>query len=204
MEFLKIILVLVVLFVNLMITPAAFADRIAKKSADYPVVTQTLKDLLQVSKDPDQTEYQPAELQQKISDLKLQKYILETAEDLGICRNETGKTLGVYAHKAGSNRPNTLYYLASGEETDDDYECDGIYLPNDAKIAGFDLTGESSALKFLDGTQLVATSNSETGEIELNLPSALTTLIKAGEKGWSIPTLAQADIDAQTPNAPVD
>jgi hypothetical protein len=40
--------------------------------------------------------------------------------------------------------------------------------------------------------------------MELNLPLALTQLVKAGDVNWTIPTLTQADIDAQTPNAPID
>ncbi len=205
MKELKMLLVLLVCIVSFAIAGPAAADPIAKKSPDYPVVTQALNDLLQLQKDPNQTTYQPEELQQKIADVKLQKYILESSKGWGTCRNETGKTLAVYAHKPKTSAINTLYYLGAGQETDDDWDCDGLYLPSDAKIAGFNLTGSDPvALKVLDGSRLVATTNPDTGELELNLPPALTQLVKAGEVNWSIPVMAQADIDAQVPNAPVD
>ncbi len=205
MKALKILLVLLLCVVSLAIAGPASADRIAKKSPDYPVVTQALNHLLQLQKDPNQTTYQPEELQQKIADVKLQKYILETSKNWGTCRNETGKTLAIYAHQPKASATNTLYYLGAGQETDDDWDCDGVYLPSDAKIAGFNLTGSDPvALKILDGSRLVATTNPDTGELELNLPLALTELVKAGEVNWSVPAMAQADIDAQVPNAPVD
>ena len=192
-------------FINLAIAQPSLADRIAKKSPDYPQVTQALKDLLKVKADPSQSEYTVEQIQQKTADLQLQKYILETSEDWGTCRNETGKTLAVFAHKPKSSGTNTLYYLGSGKSTDDSWDCDGVLLPNDAKVAGFNLTaGEPAALKILDGTQLVATTNPTTGEVELNTPLALTKILNVGEPNWSIPNLAQADIDAQKPNAPID
>jgi hypothetical protein len=187
MKRLKVLLVLLVCLVSFAIAGPALADRIAKKSPDYPVVTQALSDLLQLQKDSNQTTYKPEELRQKITDVKLQKYILESSKHWGTCRNETGQTLAVYAHKPKKSLTNTLYYLGAGQETDDSWDCDGLYLPSDTKIAGFNLTGtDPVALKILDGSQLVATTNPATGEMELNLP------------------LAQADIDAQTPNAPID
>lgn len=205
MKGLKMLLVLLVCLVSFTIAGSAAADRIAKKSPDYPVVTQALNELLQLQKDPDQTTYKPEELQQKIAEVKLQKYILETSKNWGTCRNETGKTLAVYAHKPKTSMTNTLYYLGAGEEIDDDWDCDGLYLPSDAKIAGFNLTGSDPvALKVLDGSRLVATTNPDTGEMELNLPLALTQLVKPGDVDWSMPAMAQADIDAQVPNAPID
>lgn len=205
MKGLKLLLVLLLCLVNFAIAGPALADPIAKKSPDYPVVTQALNDLLQLQKDPNQTTYQPEELQQKIADVKLQKYILESSKGWSTCRNETGKTLAVYAHKPKAAATNTLYYLGTGQETDDDWDCDGLYLPSDAKIAGFNLTGSDPvALKILDGSRLVATTNPDTGELELNLPLALTQMVKAGEVNWSIPAMAQADIDAQVPDAPID
>jgi hypothetical protein len=57
---------------------------------------------------------------------------------------------------------------------------------------------EPSALKIVDGTQLIAKSNPQTGVIELNVAPA--KVFKAGEASWSIPTLSQADIDATAPS----
>jgi hypothetical protein len=205
MKKLKLLLVLLMCLVSFAIAGPASADPIAKKSPDYPVVTQALNDLLQLQKDPNQTTYKSEELQQKIADAKLQKYLMESVEGWGTCRNETGKTLAVYAHKPKASAINTLYYLGAGQETDDDWDCDGIYLPSDAKLAGFSLAGaDPIALKILDGSRLVTTTNPATGEMELNLPLALTQLVKAGEVNGAIPAMAQADIDAQPPNAPID
>jgi hypothetical protein len=205
MKKLKMLLVLFVCLMSFAIAGPTFADPIAKKSPDYPIVTQTLNDLLQLQKDPNQKTYNSEELQQKIADTQLQKYILESVEGWSTCRNEMGKTLAVYAHKPKKSSINTLYYLAAGQKTDDDWDCDGLYLPSDAKIAGFKLTGSNPvALKILDGSRLVATTNPDTGEMELNLPLALTQLVKAGDVDWTIPAMAQADIDVQIPNAPID
>jgi hypothetical protein len=205
MKLIKTLLVALVLLVNVVIIQPALADPISEKSPDYPRITQALDELLQVRANPEQTEYSAAELEQKIATLQLQKYVLETSEDWGVCRNETGKTLGVYLHQPKQANQDTLYYLADGESTDDNYDCSGIYLPNDAKVAGLDLAvGAPVALSIVDGTQLTATTNPTTGKLELNVPSALTQIVNVGEASWSIPNLAQADIDAQTPNAPAD
>lgn len=201
----RITLVVLMLLVNLAFSQPSLAGKIAKKSPEYPQITQALGELLKVKADPDQSQYAADELQQKIADLQLQKYVLETSEDWGTCSNETGKALAVYARKPKSAGTSTLYYLGNGKTTDDDWDCDGVLLPNDAKVAGFNLTaGEPAALKILDGTQLVATTNADTGEVELNTPQALTKILNVGEPNWSIPNLTQADIDAQTPNAPID
>jgi hypothetical protein len=116
----------------------------------------------------------------------------------------SGKTLGVYLSSKKS--PSTLYYLGD-ETTDDDYDCNGIYLPAGTNVtfsplvAAQELT-EPLALKIVDGTQFIITSNPETGAIEFNIPPAQT--FKAGDANWSIPMLTQADIDGQKPNAPED
>lgn len=204
MKLIKALLVLLVFLINVVVAQPAWADPISEKSPDFPKVTQALDALLKLRANPDQTEYSAAELQQKIANLQLQKYVLETSEDWGVCRNETGKTLGVYVHEPKKADQNTLYYLADGESTDDDYDCNGIYLPNDVKVAGLEAVGAPVALSILDGTQLTATTNPTTGEIEVNVPSVLTQVVNVGEANWSIPNLAQVDIDAQTPNAPAD
>jgi hypothetical protein len=206
MKFLKIALIaLVLLITNLVITQPSLADRISEKSPEYTEIVETLDNLLKTQANPQQSDYTAEELQQKIADLKVQKYVLETSEDWGTCRNETGKLLAIYAHKPKKAAQNTIFYLEDGEVTDDDWDCDGILLPNDVKVSGLDLTpGEPVALKIVDGTALTARTNPETGEIELNVPPALITVLKEGDLDWSIPNLAQADIDAQAPNAPTD
>lgn len=202
MRFLK-FLITVVLFVNLWITSSAWADPIAEKSPEYAELSQTLTNLLQAKNNPEQAGYSAAELQQKIAELQFQKYIMESSEDWGVCKNNTNKMLGVYAHKPAkpyNNATNTLYYLAPGQKTDDDWDCDGVYLPNDAKVAGLPLGG-AAAVKIVDGSRLTIDTD-PTGAIQFNLP--LAGIFKAGEGTWTIPNLSQAEVDAQVANAPID
>jgi hypothetical protein len=205
MKQLKIWLVTLLCIASFAVASPVLADRIAKKSPDYPVVVENLNSLLELQSNPEQSEYSPEELQQKISDLKLQKYVLETSEDWGVCRNETGKTLSIYARNPKKGTPNTIFYLANGEETDDNWDCEGIYIPNDVKVASLNLpSGESSVVKILDGTNLTISSSPNTNELLLDIPSALLQTINASDTTWTIPNLTQADIDAQAPNAPID
>lgn len=210
MKFLKLAFVVLVLLMNFAIVRPAWADVNLTKTPAYTELTDNLNQLLQLATDPNQTDYTEAELQQQIGQLQLQKYILETAEDWAQCRNQTGQTIAVYANKpkkAATNQTSTLFYLANGEETDDDWNCNGFYLPSGTNVAGINSIApqaldEAIALKVLDGAQAVATTNQDTGAIEFNLPPA--KVFKAGDVNWDIPNLTQADIDAQTPNAPVD
>ena len=210
MSLAKIVLIVLVFIVNLAIAQPTWAD--APKltnSADYAEITQTLTDLLNAKDAPEDAGYDATGLQQKIGELQLQKYILESAADWGTCRNETGKTLGVFAHKplkkaAFTADQATLYYLGDGEETDDDWNCDGVLLPSGIKVAGLadqELT-EPIAVKLVPGTQFVAKANPDTGAVELNVPPA--GVFKSGEGAWTIPSLSQTDVDAQTLNAPID
>jgi hypothetical protein len=213
MKLFKLFLVALVFLANLVFIQPSWADRPnLTNSPDYTEVTELLNSLSQPQNTPNESGYTPEEIQQKIGDLQLQKYILETAADWGQCRNETGKTLAVYAHKpkkSNVSQESTLYYLGDGKVTDDDWNCDGVYLPSGVKVAGLTSgdtqgqeLGEPVALKIVSGTQLVAKTNPETGAVEFNVPAA--KVFKAGEINWSIPTLSSADIEAQTPNAPID
>lgn len=215
MKIVKVVLVILVFVVNLVIAQPSWADRPKlTNSSDYQEVTQALDELLKANETTDQSGYTPEEFQQKLGELRLQKYIIETARNWGQCRNETGKTLAIYAHKPKKSFfPNSnetqLYYLADGEETDDEWSCDGVLLPTGANITGLipgntqlQKLAEPIALKYVTGTQLVAKTNPETGAIEFNVPPA--QVFNIGEGQWQIPTVSQADIDTQTPNAPVD
>ncbi|WP_235526247.1 hypothetical protein [Nostoc piscinale] len=127
---------------------------------------------------------------------------METAKKRAQCRNETGRTLGVYANKP-KKYSTQLYFLAAGQITDDDWDCDGIYLPAGSQVVlsptaqAQELT-EPIAVKFVDGTQSIARTDLATGAIELNVAPA--KVFKAGEGNWLLPTLSQADIDAQIPS----
>ncbi|MGI0487829.1 hypothetical protein ACN4EK_20505 [Pantanalinema rosaneae CENA516] len=209
MKLLQVAIVALVLLLNLIVAPSAFADRGRfKTSPDYAEVTQAIEALVQRQNNPD-TAVNATEASQQLAELQLQKYILEISESRARCTNETGKTLAVYLKpkKAPANQSGTLYYLGNRETTDDDYTCAGVYLPAATQVAFSPLTAVETltdplALKFVEGTQLVVATNPTTGAIELNVPPAQT--LKSGESGWAIPVLTQADIDAQPPNAPKD
>lgn len=202
MKFLKIALVAIVLLANLIIAPPSWAGKDFTKGTDYAEVTQAINQLLQVKDTPDQAGYTPEEYQQKLSQLQQQKYIIETATKRAQCRNNTGQTLAVYANKPKKSATQ-LYFLAAGEITDDDWDCDGIYIPAGTQANLGPTTepqnlSEPTAIKVVDGTQLVVTNNPATGGIQLNVVPA--KVFKAGEVNWTIPSFSQADINAQTPS----
>lgn len=170
---------------------------------EYTDVTAAIDHLLQAKASPDQADLQPEEIERQLGELKLQKYILESAKDWAQCRNETGKTLAVYAHKAKSAAAPALYYLGDGQTTDDDWNCDGIYLPIGTKVAGLltDPLTEPLALKVTSGAQFVAKAN-PTGDLEFNLNPA--KIFKTGEGNLPILGLAQTAIETTKPNASIE
>lgn len=200
----KVILIALVMLVQMAIAPAVLADPPKLTTTpEYTEVTTAIADLLKAKDSSDTSDLSPVEIEQKLGVLNLQKYILENASSWSRCRNETGKTIAVYAHKAKKTPlPSTLFYLATGETTDNDWNCDGIYLPAGAKLAGQAELTEPSALQFVSGTQLVAKTNAA-GEIELNLPPA-KTLTTTSQTALPIPNLTLASIESTTPNAPID
>ncbi|MBD2731191.1 hypothetical protein H6G96_33975 [Nostoc sp. FACHB-892] len=202
MQFIKIILVALVFIVNLTIAEPSWAGKDFTKGTDYTEVTQEINQLLTVKDNPEQAGYTPEQFQARLSQLQSQKYVIETARKRAQCFNQTGKTLGIYANKPKKS-PTQLYFLAAGEITDDDWDCDGIYLPAGTQVVLSPNTEvqeltQPIAVKFVDGTQSIARSNPATGAIELNVAPA--KVFKAGEGNWLLPTLSQADIDAQVPS----
>jgi hypothetical protein len=212
----KFVLVLLVIAVNLVFVPPSWAETKTPKYAnnpDYIEVTQALNTLLTAKDAPDIAQtYTPEELQQKIAQLEFQKYTLETGKPWGQCRNETGKTLAVYGpkrKKSANSYENDLYFLADDQTTENKWDCDGVYLPSDVKLTelnsaskqGQELTG-GVALKIVDGTQLVVTTNPETAAVEFNVPTA--KVFQPGEVNWFIPKVSQAYINTQVPNAPTE
>ncbi|MEG4045699.1 hypothetical protein [Microcoleus sp. Pol17_C1] len=200
-KFLKLILVALVLFVNLAVAQPSWAGKDFTKGADYAEVTQELNQLLSAQSDPSTAGYTPEQYQQRLSELQMQKYVIETAKKRAQCRNQTGQTLAVYANKPKKS-PTQLYFLAAGEITDDDWDCDGIYLPAGAQATLGPATqplslAEPVAIKVVDGTQLIATTSAATGGIELNVAPA--KVFKAGETTWALPSFSQAQINAQVP-----
>ena len=202
----KMIGVSLMLLVNLLLAQPVWADPVNLTSTpDYTEVMQAIDTLLKAKESPEQSDLSPEAIAQQLGELNLQKYILETAKDYAQCRNETGKTLAVYAHKGKKvTDPSTLYYLANGQTTDDDWNCDGVYLPTGTNVAGLidapELT-EPLVAKVVGGTQLVAKTNA-TGGVEFNLNPA--KVLKAGEGTLAVPNLTQATIDATAANAPIE
>lgn len=210
MKLFKTLLLAFTLLVNFLIVQPSWADppRLTQ-TPDYAEVTKALNELTQAKAAPAESGYTPEQIEHKTGELNLQKYILETALEWGQCSNQTGQTLAIFAHKAEKNLQPSLYYLGNGKITDDEWNCDGVYLPTGAKIAGLipdDTQGqeltEPLVLKFVPGTQLIAQTNPQTGAIELNIPPA--KIFKAGETTWSLPNLSAADVSAQIPNAPIE
>ncbi|MBD2449377.1 hypothetical protein H6G76_19865 [Nostoc sp. FACHB-152] len=210
MKLFKTLLLAFTLLVNFLIAKPAWADPpILTQTPDYAEVQQAINELTQAKLSPEESGYTPEQIEQKTGELKLQKYILETALEWGQCRNLTGQNLAVYAHKAKKNQEPSLYYLGNNKITNDEWNCDGVYLPAGVKIAGLipgDTQGqeltEPLALKFVPGTQLIAQTNPQTGAIELNVPPA--KVFKPTETTWQIPNLSTVDINAQVPNAPIE
>ncbi|WP_341528757.1 hypothetical protein [Nostoc sp. UHCC 0302] len=201
MRLLKFFLVALVLLVNLTIAQPSWASKNFTKGADYAEVTQALNELLIVKDTPEQAGYTPEQFQQRLAQLQFQKNVIETATKRAQCRNQTRNTLAVYANKPKKS-PTQLYFLAAGQITDDDWDCDGIYLPAGTQVVlspntqPQELT-EPIAVKFVDGTQSIARANPATGVIDFNVEPA--KVFKVGETNWLLPKLSQADINIQTP-----
>ncbi|MDX2216036.1 MAG: hypothetical protein SFY66_22415 [Oculatellaceae cyanobacterium bins.114] len=204
MKLIQLILIAIVFIVNLGVAHPALADRPPiDQNPDYVSITETLTNLTQAQNTNTPPEgLTMAEVQQQITNLQYQKYLMETGKDT-ICRNDTTQTVAIYGAKPQQSTATfdqVLFLLPAGEATDDDFACQGVYLPNDVKVAGVTLDS-AAAIKILDGTQLVLTENPDTGAIALNLPPA--SVFKAGEVNWEIPDLAQADLTS-FPTAPLD
>lgn len=207
MKCFQLFLVALVLFFNLIFAQPSLADRPKlDKNADYIELTQSLNDLTQAKESENYPEgLTRANVEQKITELTYQKYILETAkEPVGICDNQSGQIVAVYGKKpkkSNSTYDDIIYLLPDGEITDDNFDCDGIYIPRDTQVAN--LVGDApAATKIIDGSKFVITSNPETGTLQFNLPPA--KVYQSDEINWEIPDLTQADLETKFPNAPTD
>lgn len=194
MKLLKIALVVVVFLVNLAIASPSWADRPkVSKDPDYIEVTRTLDRLLQDQESSGTT----PELKQQIDELRLQKAAIASGVNWGQCRNETGNTLAIYGSALGEESKSandTLYFLADGQTTPDEWDCNGVYLPSGINAAGIDST-TPSVFKITDGTRLVAKLNPDTGEIAFNVPP-----VPDKGNGAAIPNISQAFIDSRIPS----
>ncbi|WP_335185981.1 hypothetical protein [Nostoc sp.] len=216
MKIWKSLLIVLMIVANLAFAQPSFADRPKfSKNPDYIEVTKALKQLSQTKDTQTQVEgLTPEEIQKRTEELTLQKYALETGINWGQCSNQTGNTIAVYGKRPNDEEDedavyeNGLYFLADGQSTKNNWDCDGIYLPNDVQVENFtsspngqgeELTG-AAALKILDGTQLVIKRNSDTAAIELNVPTV--KVLNSKEANWFIPDISQDLINTRVPNAP--
>ena len=186
MKMIQTLIVALVMLFNFAIAQPSFGNKPpVTRNPDYMAVIEEL------AKATDPTE---------IAKLQFEKYIIETGESFAECRNLTASPLIVYGKKSKldqSTFDNALYVLPSGKTTNEDWNCQGIYLPT-----GLNSDGEPVAIKLVTGTQLVATSDLATGAVELNIPAA--KIFKIGEVNWAIPDNAEALAAMQLPQAPLD
>ncbi|MBO3460472.1 hypothetical protein G7B40_000535 [Aetokthonos hydrillicola Thurmond2011] len=215
MKLLNYLLVILIIALNFLFARPSLADAPKiTKSPYYIEVTKSLKalqnQLSAAESGKTLTESIPVQdIQKKIDELSFQKYALERGFNWGQCRNETGKTIAIYGpkpEKPKSEFDNALYFLSSGETTPRGWDCQGIYLAKDSKIAGLstnaeDITG-AAAIKIPKGTQLIAKSNSETGTLELNITPK--KVFKAGDINWYIPNVSETNIAARIPDVLVN
>jgi hypothetical protein len=197
MKLLKIAFAIAIMFVNLLIAQPSWADRPKfSKNPDYIEVTKTIKEL---KKSAEGTI--PADVQRQIDELEFQKAAIESGITWGQCRNQTGGNLAIYGNAGEeseeSENSNQLYFLANGQTTPDQWDCQGVYLPSDVQVASLDKTG-AVAVRIMDGTQLLVKKNPDTSELELNLPNA--KIVKPGDQDWFIPNVSQAFVDSRIPN----
>ena len=203
-------------FANLAFAQPSFADRPKfSKNPDYIEVTKALNELSQKKDAQTQVEgLTPEEIQKRTEELTLKKYALETGINWGQCENQTGNTIAVYGKRPNDDDDedavyeNNLYFLANGQSTKNNWDCDGIYLANDVKVANFTSSPNGQgqelrgpvALKILHRTQLVIKTNPDTGAIELNVPTV--KVLNSNKASWFIPDVSQALINTRVPNAP--
>ncbi len=216
MKIWKSLLIVLMIFVNFTFAQPSFADRPKfSKNPDYIEVTKALKQLTQAKQARTElTGVPPQEIQQKIDELAFQKYALETGINWGQCENQTGNTIAVYGKRANDEEDedavyeNGLYFLADGQSTKSNWDCDGFYLPKDAKLAALIPDGqvqeftEPVAIKIPDGTKLTIKTNPDNAAIEINIPHA--QIVKANEVNWFIPNVSQALINTRVPNVPTE
>jgi hypothetical protein len=215
MKLFNYLLLVLIIVLNFMFAEPSLADppKITK-SPDYVEVTKSLNILqeqLEAAKSGEAiSETLSAEdLQKKIDELSFQKYALEKGINWGQCRNETDKTIAVYGpkpKKAKTPYDNTLYFLGAGQATPANWDCQGIYLPNDTKLTSFNTDPNQQlegavAIKIFKGTQLIAKTNSETGALELNISPS--KFLKAGDINWYIPNVSERNIAFRVPDVPL-
>ncbi|MFY7804525.1 MAG: hypothetical protein ACOVQ7_13970 [Limnoraphis robusta] len=213
MKYLKVLLVALVFVFNMLFMQSSWADLPPfQENPDYIDITKTLTELQKQQDIEIQNQGSVSEeTQNKIAQLEFQKYTLESGINWGQCTNKTGQTLAVYGSQQKEDDedyevPSRLYFLADGQTTKKKWDCDGFYLPSGLTANNVNPLAETPtlegpvAIKIVDGTELILSSNSETKEIEFDAPSA--QVFQTNESDWFIPNVSQAIIDSHVTNAP--
>ena len=217
MKVLKYISMVLVLLANLVFAQPSFADAPEfTKNPDYKALTQEIKKLQTAKDSQAQLEgYTPEQIENKLHVLEFQKYAFESGINWGQCENQTGKTLAVYGPDPNQEEDDdnsssgaALYFLADGQTTKNQWDCQGVYLPNDVKSNTLTPDGQNQvltggvAVKIPKGTKLVVRTNQDTGAVEFNIP--VIQVLKPGELKWFIPNVPQAVVDTRVTNAPTN
>lgn len=184
MKFLKTVFVLVaIVLMNLSIVQPSLADPNYRKNPDYIEVTKTLKNLQENAEGA-----VPEDVQRQIGELEFQKAAIESGVVWGQCHNETGGNLGIYGtgskESEESGNKNQLYFLANGQTTPDQWDCQGVYLPSDVNVAALDKTG-AVAVKIMDGTQISVKIGFT--DLAFSLDS-VTAAVAVSSKTWLVVT----------------
>lgn len=210
MKALQSLILVLVLVMNLVFISPALADHPKfQKNPDYIEVGKAIDELTKTQVQPDGSISEVAAKQ--LADLEFVKYTLESGLNWGQCTNKTGKILGVYGSEPDedyhpSSYTSDLYFLPDGKTTESEWNCQGFYLPNDLTATTVDSQGNPqeitgpTAVKIINGTQLVITANPETGKLEFKAPLAKSVEGKA--VNWFIPNIAQDLLETRVGNAP--
>lgn len=204
-----------VLVTNLVFVQPSWADAPkVTKSPEYKALTKEINKFKAVKDSQKELEgYTPEQIENKLNELEFQKYTIESGITSGQCRNETGKTLSVYgplpANVDDDEFPYDagLYFLADGQTTQNNWDCQGIYIPTDVTAITLNSEGETQELtggvvvQVPKGTNLVVTTQN-TGAVEFSIP--VTPVTKADKLNWYVPKVSQAFIDTRATNAPTN
>lgn len=190
MKLFKSLLLVLIIGLNFIFARPSLADpQKITKSADYVEVTKSL-DILEAQLAAAKTgetiseTFTVEDIQKKLMNCRFKNMLSKKGlTGVNVAMKQTKQLLCTFKpKKPKTSYDNTLYFLGAGQETPAGWDCQGIYLANDAKVAGLNIDPNQSldgaaAIKIFKGTQLIAKSNPETSALEFNVtPSKLFKL----------------------------
>jgi hypothetical protein len=146
----------------------------------------------------------------RLADLSRLDTALADSTDRPTVENATTHNLGVFvrAKRQAADQPAPFAVLASGDETDDDFETVALFIPANVPVRWDGREPDSGStparvVRLLPGEELrVSDAEGPKGGYALSLPAfALET--EASDLA-ALPSLNQAELDAQPATAPVD